>query len=413
MIRLIQQALFIPVSLAIGLIAACSDPAENEHNLERSSAEEPAQVVDCPLYLQGAESVECYLASVPVSRSDLSKGTTLISFVVRSGSSDEIQPAAILEGGPGGASSMLAALPHRLPFTQVYVDQRGAGFGSSDFQCDELQESAHSFLAADSDAGRALEHDLYSQCFSRLQSDNVFQHTSTLEHAGDVADVMRLLGYTKWSVYGMSYGTTIALQLLRMEIPALHSVVLDGVYPSGLDLDAHLARAAQESLELFSADFSSSCTQIDACSLNMPADLYDAIAKLNSDPVTVILPEQELAELAEEIVIQVDGGTIASLVFQLMYTESTYPLIPILVHGSLNSDQDILELAARLFWQISTHIHTSISHGTYFAVVCSESPPAHSFTHTPSQHVCSCIAGREIRRTLQCMATRQPRRRYR
>ncbi|WP_407068169.1 hypothetical protein, partial [Methylobacterium crusticola] len=72
--------------------------------------------------------------TVPIDPADPAAGNTAVSVVIRPGTGDEsMAPLAVLQGGPGGASSALALLLPSRPYSQVLIDQRGAGFGSANF----------------------------------------------------------------------------------------------------------------------------------------------------------------------------------------------------------------------------------------------------------------------------------------
>ena len=47
----------------------------------------------------------------------------------------------------------------------------------------------------------------------------------------DTADVMHALGYSGWSLIGVSYGTRYALTMMRDTPAAIHAVILDSTVP--------------------------------------------------------------------------------------------------------------------------------------------------------------------------------------
>ncbi len=67
---------------------------------------------------------------------------------------------------------------------------------------------------------------------NRLTADGVdltSYNTSTL--AADAIDVRTALGIDRWNVLGISYGTRVALELMRQDSDGVDAAVLDGVYP--------------------------------------------------------------------------------------------------------------------------------------------------------------------------------------
>ena len=171
--------------------------------------------VDCPSELRGL-GLTCSLATVPIDRDDPSSGTIDISVAVRPGTGDDsLPPLAVLQGGPGGASSDLAFILPTRPYAQVLIDQRGTGFGSVDFTCFEFVDILPELLEATRQQALPMEREAYGRCSDRLAANPALVHTTTAALAADVVDVMDALGHDQWLVYGVSYGTTIALEVLR------------------------------------------------------------------------------------------------------------------------------------------------------------------------------------------------------
>ena len=57
---------------------------------------------------------------------------------------------------------------------------------------------------------------------------------NTLESAADLEDLRVALHIAKWNVYGISYGTDLALTYLREHPGGIRSVAIDGVFPPSL-----------------------------------------------------------------------------------------------------------------------------------------------------------------------------------
>ena len=337
--------------------------------------------VDCPLGLQGPR-LECFLVTVPIDRDDPSLGTIDISVTLLGGRGDEsLPPMAVLQGGPGGASTELAAFLPAQAFAQVFIDQRGTGFGSTDFGCPEVYRVFPEVLAATAEEALVIETEAYDRCADRLAEDPALVHTTTHAHAVDVADVMRSLGYGRWILYGVSYGTTIALEVVRDAPASLVGAVLDGVFPPTLDLDADLASAAERVL----AEMDEACAVSVSCGaiLAEAAGVEDStfaglvsemIARLNAEPITVALSPFETS-LGEALDVWIDGDSAASVLYQVLYLDEFLPLVPALVGGLVASD----ELATRIFTilgvELGAYSLSANALGTYFVVTCADRLP--------------------------------------
>src|SRR5204862_7399659 len=56
---------------------------------------------------------------------------------------------------------------------------------------------------------------------------------STAANAADVNDLRIVLGYSTWNLYGISYGTRLALVTMRSFPKGVRSVILDSTFPFG------------------------------------------------------------------------------------------------------------------------------------------------------------------------------------
>ena len=70
---------------------------------------------------------------------------------------------------------------------------------------------------------------------------------NTTESASDVADLRIAMGIDRWNIYGVSYGTDLALQVLRDHPEGIRSVVIDAVLPPNINPLETGWRAASES----------------------------------------------------------------------------------------------------------------------------------------------------------------------
>ena len=342
--------------------------------------------VDCPEWLEGL-GLACSLATVPIDRSDPSAGTIDISVAVLPGRGDGSLPAmAVLQGGPGGASSEMAAYLPTRPYPQVFIDQRGTGFGSADFRCPEVFNALPGLLEATRGDARPIELDAYRRCVDRLADHPALAHTTTAAHADDVAEVMEGLGHDRWLVYGVSYGTTIALEVLRDAPATLAGAVLDGVYPPTLDLNRDVALAARRAM----GELDQACAADPVCvAILAQAPSGDGatvsglvsvlIAEFNAEPLKVSIGDFETS-LGEALDVLLDGDSVASVLHEILYIEDWIGLLPALVAGLANGDERSAQVLTVLGVELSAFSLGSSALGTHFAVTCADRLP---FTSDP------------------------------
>ncbi len=324
-------------------------------------------MIDCPSDI-AASAISCGLATVLIEADTPDSPTTKISFAIMEGLDPSFPtPVAILQGGPGGASSELSTWFPPRPFTQIFVDQRGTGFGTDDFNCPEADQITTALLSLDSDTALEQELDAYSTCSARLTGDRVLEATNTATLAADVESVMVGLGHDRWTVYGVSYGTTIALELLRRSASGLVAAVIDGVDPPDLDVDEAIAFSSDRAINAVDA----ACRADSGCSGvidGVASTLNRLVKELDVDPIFVA----EGGGAPETII---DGQRLAVFTFLMLYGDLETSYIPWMLAGIDRRDPNVARWAARLGSLIMSSSADSSDEATYFAVQCHDRAP--------------------------------------
>lgn len=329
--------------------------------------------VDCPGDI-ARPGLACGVVEVLLDSADVDLGTTEISIATLAGSEAGTPAVAVLQGGPGGASTDLAAWLPVQPFTQVFIDQRGTGFAAADLDCPEWDAALPTMLEAPADEVDPIGDAALAVCARRLGDDSRFAHTTSATHADDVTSVMLGLGHVGgWFAYGVSYGSTIAMELLRDERPGLEAVVLDGVYPLTLDLDSAIVDSARSSVSAITA----TCAADERCAGWTPdfgSALDDLVRRLDDEPMLVRLDASD-SGFDTDVEVVLDGRRLAELTFLLLYSEASIAGLPAAIRAIGAGD----ERATR--WLVSTASRTLAAsyrandEGTYFAVQCAERVP--------------------------------------
>jgi pimeloyl-ACP methyl ester carboxylesterase len=98
---------------------------------------------------------------------------------------------------------------------------------------------------------------------------------NTTENAADFADLRTALGITDWNVFGTSYGTNLALTLIREHPEGIRSVILDSVQPPPVvNVGRHWGNAREGFDNFFRA-----CAQKRGCWSRQPG-LSETFARL-------------------------------------------------------------------------------------------------------------------------------------
>lgn len=177
---------------------------------------------------------------VPENRAEPGSRQISIRFLrFRSTAAKPGSPIVYLAGGPGGsgiAAAQGARLPLFLELRQIAdviaLDQRGTWLGTGDdaeTDCDERIETDPSQPFERARAGAAAAAAART-CAKRLAAQGFdLRGYTTRESAADLEDLRRALGAEKISLWGISYGTHLALAAMRDFGPRIDRVVLAGV----------------------------------------------------------------------------------------------------------------------------------------------------------------------------------------
>jgi pimeloyl-ACP methyl ester carboxylesterase len=301
-------------------------------------------------------------------------------------------PVVHLAGGPGSSSleeagyifqqGLDAILEHR---DFVLFDQRGTGYSQPRLDCPEREALTPALLdgsLAGDEADEAIV-EAFQRCHGRLLQAGIdLSAYNSAASAADVNDLRRALGYTQLNLYAVSYGTRLALTILRDFPAAVRSAVLDSTYPPQVNLYTSLARNAQRA---FDALFES-CSSDPACGAAYPdleAVFYALVDDLNVSPVTI-----DLAAGGLERKVQLDGNLLVDALFVGLYNPSVAAGMPKMIFDVRRGDYTILRQRLRLYFEGSTAL------GMQMSVQCSEeirfSAPEEAFA--ASQGVASELA---------------------
>ena len=177
-------------------------------------------------------------------------------------------------------------------------------------------------------------------CRDRLRGEciNLAAYTST-DAAADLADLRQTLGYKEWNLYGLSYGTRLALTTMRDHPEGIRSVILDSVYmPPQVDFYAELMPNAVGTFrKLFRL-----CAQDADCDAAYPqleAVFLETIERLNAQPAIfqVVNPLTQT-----EVTGKMNGPGFVGLLYRLLYSTGEIPRLPDLIYRMYDGDYHLL-----------------------------------------------------------------------
>ncbi len=282
--------------------------------------------------------ISCGILSVPENWR-IPDGRRLdIRYVVLHATADAPAPDPVLylEGGPGGAAIVNAQTyadlfaPLRSERDVILFDQRGTGF-SSPLHCAEwtlddlfaIDLSEESVESADAEslatpepepniadaaslpldpeammeAARVEVADGIANCAQQLISAGIdLRQYNSIASANDAVALLRALGYEHANLYGISYGTRLALVIARDHPNAgIRSIVLDSTFPPEIrGFEQFPAEPHEVVIQLF-AD----CALDAACSAAYP-DLKQRFIGLLETLETAPIPVPDGTEISQD-----------------------------------------------------------------------------------------------------------------
>jgi pimeloyl-ACP methyl ester carboxylesterase len=115
---------------------------------------------------------------------------------------------------------------------------------------DTLGANIVSLMAPGALPEAAPEAELFTRCIDEMKakSGDITAYNTT-QNAYDTQAILRALGYPEWNLYGISYGTQLALEVMRSAPEGTRSVVIDSVFPPDVKGYDENIKPLQESIQ--------------------------------------------------------------------------------------------------------------------------------------------------------------------
>lgn len=272
------------------------------------------------------------------------------------------EPVLVLEGGPGTPGLAYNA-PYYTPDNigdvwlgdrdLILLDQRGVGYSQPSLFCTEFNTLPN-----------ATYLEVLQACHDRLVRQGIhLSDYNTIQNAKDVHDLVHALGYHQVNLYSISYGTRLALTVLRLFPNDIRSVVLDSTAPPQVTLPLDWPANAQRGFEtLFQG-----CAASAYCNQHYPhlqAVFAQVVSDLNAHPATFQATNPQTGQVETATIT---GDDVVSSLFSALYQTDLIPKLPKAIY--LLANHDYLQLAA-LGGMLNTPSLDSV--GMYYSVECGE-----------------------------------------
>jgi pimeloyl-ACP methyl ester carboxylesterase len=329
----------------------------------------------CPFKVPRGQNVTCGYLIVPEDRSDPQSRTIKIAVAVfNAQNKTEDDPVIYLDGGPGGHSLETASLSFEAAFAGfarnrdfVMFDQRGVGYSQPNLDCPEETTAAYDGLTKRMTYEQ--KSDLIDQaiqtCHDRLVAQGVnLSAYNSAANAADVNDLRAALGYKEWNLYGISYGTRLALTIMRDFPDGIRSVVLDSTVPPQIDLFGKIPANADRAFKIFFTG----CLKNRACNKaypNLDKTFYNLVTTLNENPASITAKQPYTGK---KFKLLIDGHDFVDMLFGSLYSNQVIVYLPKIISDASKGKYQLLEQ----FMAGSLVKHEYLSIGMYYSVQCAE-----------------------------------------
>jgi pimeloyl-ACP methyl ester carboxylesterase len=247
-----------------------------------------------------------------------------------------------IPGGPGGSG--IAFLHHRRGAGEdlvslaeqgdlIVLDPRGTGY-SEPAICKGVTE----VIAG----GESRFREDMQRCLSEAESRGIeLDALSTWHQAMDIRDLRRALGYERWNLWGLSYGTRAAAAVAQVDAEGVRAIILDSTSPA--HFPTGLAYGLRSSLNAVGQ----ACFADPRCAEDvgdLAGRLVAAITAYEADPVEMDGFDERLFPGGR---FSVDDDRLASTLFGFLYSSANYDDLPSVLAVLARHDDEAIRQAVR------------------------------------------------------------------
>ena len=194
---------------------------------------------------------------------------------------------------------------------------------------------------------------------------------NTIENARDVKALRTALGYERWNVWGISYGTLLGQAYIKEDPEGILAVVLDAIVP----LDARDDPISWRVVNWYDRDLKKLdelCQADSSCAKRFP-DLGERVRATAQtameNPVAVDVKDTESYPTGKAYIL---SDVAAFLPFGLLYEQSNYPVLPAIIHAWADAFENRDEKLFKALAIALSENDLGGSQGMFDAIMCND-----------------------------------------
>jgi len=297
-------------------------------------------------------------------------------------------------GGPGGALGISEENTHTFDESAwvnwysstidagrdlILIDNRGVGSSVPRLDCYEVEEVSMASLGKQltQDDVVKLTKESFGACRKRFVENGIdISQYHLINAARDLEELRTGLAVDQLNIYGVSYGTRIALEFERMYPNSTKALILDGIYPQSVKTYENEPRHNSEAM----MRVINKCQEDSDCNgqfgFNLEERLSTFLKQLEENPITV------------HITSPVDYGPIDVVVtpdvffdslYSMMYDEVVISYMPKYMYATFRGNTDYLTELVRDYY-VNEIVIDSLDEGAYASYSCFDEIPFTDFT---------------------------------
>lgn len=328
----------------------------------------------CPADVASGERIECGVLTVAENRLKAGSRTIRLPVMIfRSRASAPAEdPVLFVPGGPGssGVAGRKSAKGNFLLEARDFIvlEPRGARHAEPALEC-PATNALDGEIAAGRLRGEAARAELAraaAACRAALTASGIdLDGYTTAALADDIEDLRQALGYEKWNLLGLSYGTRVVLSVLRRHPAGVRSVVLDSVLPPDVNFDEVATSNLERALNLV----------FDGCAIDRDCgaaypDLRrrfaELIARADRQPLPLALSDSDTG--GSPAVIR--GAEVVAAVYAALHDPQMIPQIPRIIDSAAAGNYEELTSLVK-----GNQGPSSMAWGLRYSVWCADEAP--------------------------------------